>query len=368
MSTRFKFFAKRFIPWLLLFFAAACLRPAEHRAKYDLSVGKAEGRGIYIDVENGLAAVRALSDGYLELWAQAPIVRIHISTKSDAATTWNITMRNCMPGSGCTAKTSIGVISVTPIASGSPTVSSWNMVFPLNEEINVEIMPPDAGAGPFKFALLSDIQGTDDRDMFAMMNADPSIRFVVSAGDITEGGSSSEINKFQDTLGSLNVPFYATVGNHDTGSGPGPWHDLIGRFNVHFFFKGVFFTLLDSGNATVDPDVYGWLDWWLAEAVNSTHVFVTHYPPFDPFGLRGGSFRSNAEAAKLLAKLARGYVDITLYGHIHSYYAYVNAGIPAYIAGGGGGIQGIIDPFGRHFLVIEAAPDGIHSVSLVRAD
>ena len=63
-----------------------------------------------------------------------------------------------------------------------------------------------------------------------------------------------------------------------------------------------------------------------------------HIPPVDPIGVRNGSFANRNEAAKLLTRLARGGVDLTLYGHIHSYYAFENAGIPAHISGGGGAI------------------------------
>jgi hypothetical protein len=40
----------------------------------------------------------------------------------------------------------------------------------------------------------------------------------------------------------------------------------------------------------------------------------------------------------VLAELAKEGVDIALYGQIHSYYAFANAGIPAYISGGGGSV------------------------------
>ena len=71
----------------------------------------------------------------------------------------------------------------------------------------------------------------------------------------------------------------------------------------------------------------------------------------------------------LLERLAEGEVDLTLYGHIHSYYAWANAGIPAYISGGGGALPEKLDGIGRHFLVVEPdPPGGVASVALVRVD
>ena len=58
----------------------------------------------------------------------------------------------------------------------------------------------------------------------------------------------------------------------------------------------------------------------------------------------------------LLSRLASAKVDLTLYGHIHSYYAFENAGIPAFISGGGGAIPERFDGVGRHFLTVDVDP------------
>jgi Icc protein len=94
-----------------------------------------------------------------------------------------------------------------------------------------------------------------------------------------------------------------------------------------------------------------------------------HIPPIDPVGVRNGSFADRNEAAKLLAKLAEGGVDLTLYGHIHTYYPFSNAGIPAHIAGGGGAIPERFDGIGRHYLTVDVDPrSGVVETGLVRID
>jgi Icc-related predicted phosphoesterase len=86
-------------------------------------------------------------------------------------------------------------------------------------------------------------------------------------------------------------------------------------------------------------------------------------------GVRNGAFASRSEAAALLARFAQARVDLTLYGHIHSYYSFDNAGIPAFISGGGGALPERFDTVGRHFLVIEVdAARGVTGVSRVRVD
>jgi hypothetical protein len=94
-----------------------------------------------------------------------------------------------------------------------------------------------------------------------------------------------------------------------------------------------------------------------------------HIPPLDPIGVRNGAFASRIEAAKLLGRLAEGHVDLTLYGHIHSYYEFDNAGIPAFISGGGGAIPERFDGIGRHFMLFQADPTrGITAHQIVRVD
>ena len=107
----------------------------------------------------------------------------------------------------------------------------------------------------------------------------------------------------------------------------------------------------------------------MADAKDRVHIFGAHYPPFDPVGLRHAGFRSRNEAAKLLSRLSRGAVDATFYGHVHSYYAYANAGIPAYISGGGGAFPEKGDGIGRHYLKVTVDPSvGVRDVALVRVD
>jgi len=70
----------------------------------------------------------------------------------------------------------------------------------------------------------------------------------------------------------------------------------------------------------------------------------------------------------LLEKLAAGSVDLTLYGHIHSYYSYENAGIPAVISGGGGAHPERMDGIGRHYVVVTLDDTRVLGTEVVRVD
>jgi len=350
---------------------AACVRPAEERTLEDLEVGIADdGDGLAIEVEEGAAQVRSIGGGAALLWAQAPVVRATLGAAADTALT--LTVENCMPGAELSALASGRPLAVTALGGERPTVCRFSLELPAGEEVALDLAPPDAArVEPFRFAAMGDIQTAlpSVGDVFSRINAEPDLRFVISMGDLVEDGRLDEYELLVDKLAELDIPYFSTIGNHELRANLDRWHELFGRYNVHFTFKGVAFSFVDSGNASIDPLVYDWLEDWLADAGDTVHVFGTHYPPIDPVGARAGSFRSRKEAAKLLAMLAGGGVDLTLYGHIHSYYAYSNAGIPAYISGGGGAIPEKLDGIGRHFLVVEAdPPGGLGPVGVVRVD
>jgi hypothetical protein len=357
--------------WLLAVLLTACVRPAEERTQEDLDVGIADdGEGLAIEVEDGAAQVRAIGGGAISLWAQSPIVRAEASAAEATAVT--VAMENCMPGAELSALASGRPLAVTVLGGDRATVCRFALELPGGQPVALTIAPPDAGVVErFRFAAMGDIQTAlpEVGDIFARIDEEPGLRFVISMGDLVEDGRLDEYDLLVEKFQELDIPYFSTIGNHELRANVDRWHDLFGRYNVHFTFKGVAFSFVDSGNASIDPLVYDWLEDWLADAEDTVHVFGTHYPPIDPVGARAGSFRSRKEAAKLLAMLAGGGVDLTLYGHIHSYYAYSNAGIPAYISGGGGAIPEKLDGIGRHFLVVEANPPAaIDSVGVVRID
>jgi 3',5'-cyclic AMP phosphodiesterase CpdA len=238
--------------------------------------------------------------------------------------------------------------------------------------LELRLAPPDLESRePFEFIALADVQEAIDEvdDVFAKMNQERPARFAMFAGDLTQRGSASELGRFQREMELLRFPLYATLGNHELGDSDVPYHRYFGRGSQSFRFHQVRFTTLDSASATLDPIVYGWLEAWLDAARNENHLVFMHVPPLDPSGVRNGAFSNRAEAAKLLALLGRGRVDTTFYGHIHSYYAFENAGVPAYISGGGGAIPERFDGIGRHFLRVRVDPNRAGTdVSVVRID
>lgn len=346
----------------------ACVRPAEQRAERDLEVGRAERGGLAVRVSGGLAAVRGLAADRLTLWSSAPGWDLELTSDGPRALT--VELRNVMRSAELVVLEPPG-LQPTPLGSELVTEKRYGLALPAGVT-RLRLTAPGAEKdGAFTFALMSDVQEAIGaiQDLFRRMNQEPNVEFLLGCGDLTEDGSVAELERYQRELRSLELPYYTTLGNHELGADPPPYQDYFGRASFHFRHRGVAFTLLDSGSATLDPLVDSWVDGWLADARNDVHVVGMHIPPLDPVGVRNGAFASRSEAAALLARFAESHVDLTLYGHIHSYYSFDNAGIPAIISGGGGALPERFDGVGRHFMVIDVdARRGMTAKRIVRVD
>lgn len=343
---------------------AACVNVADERAEHDSTIGRARAAGLTVEVQSGLAHVRALEPGRLELWAQAPALEIALD--AERAGPWQVELHNVLADAELA-----GTSSVTLLASPRPTKKTWQVDLPAGRS-RLQLAPPDAlDTSPWRFGIFADVQeAVDDvQDIFGRMNADPSLRFVLMSGDLTERGTPEQLERFEAELRALHVPVFATLGNHELGTDPLLFHRYFGRGSFSFEFRGLRFTLIDDASATIAPRTYDWLDGWLTAGQDRAHVVLMHLPPLDPVGLRNGAFASRAEAGRLLTTLADGDVDLTVYGHVHSYYAFENAGIPAYISGGGGAIPERLDGIARHYLAVDVEPEPQRfEVGVVRID
>lgn len=335
-----------------LLLLCACIRPAEERSELDLRVGQAQTTGLRVHVAEALAAIRVIEPSKVVLWAQAPV--LNLSLDKEESGPLSLTVYNCMPN----AQVLQDGTWRTRIPQAHPTDCKFELQLKAGTN-KILIGPQDMlDEEPYRFAVMGDIQTALPRadELFEDISKLPELRFLLCTGDIVQDGADWEYELYQEKLRSLRIPIFSTVGNHEVRKPPKRWHELFGPFSLNFRFKGVDYSLVDSGNASLDPETYERLQHWLDEGRTRVHIFGTHFPPFDPVGARNASFRSRNEGAKLLALLAAGNVDLTLYGHIHSYYAFENAGIPAYVSGGGGALPERYDGVGRHFLTVAVDP------------
>ncbi len=333
----------------------SCLQVGVERAEADVQVGKAEGNGVSVEVSEGLASVREISEGGVVLWGQAPVLEVNMTSQSARSIT--LTVRNAMPDA-------ILTIDGAEIDRQNElsTQHTWNLALESGRTHALRIGPPIARAGdketPWRFVVYADVQEAIEhvQDLYEEMRRDEAIEFGLISGDLTETGTPEELERFQRELETLPFPVFATLGNHELGTSETLFHEYFGRGNYHFGYRGARFTMLDSASATIAPQVYPWLEEWLERAGEEAHLVVMHIPVLDTSGKRSGAFASRQEANQLLDMMATGGVDLAVYGHVHTYDRYTHSGIPAIISGGGGSIPMQFDGVGRHFLTIDVDP------------
>ncbi|HEX6245764.1 MAG TPA: metallophosphoesterase, partial [Polyangiales bacterium] len=273
---------------LALLAGVGCLRPAEERAELDRDVGHGEADGVRVEVADGLATVREFDGETLRLWAQAPVLELRFGVDTGPRTL-RLEVQNARRDS----ELRLGAARI-PCEPLSERACGCQFELSVEADTRATLSPPAADAeDTFVFAMLGDVQRAigSVHEVYERMNQDPELAFVASSGDLVNTGERSELERFQAELAVLEIPYYSTVGNHELGGTPNAWHQLFGLFNVHFHYKGVAFSLIDAGNATIDPIVYGWLADWLDQSRDGTHAVFMHIPPLDPAGLRGGGFR-----------------------------------------------------------------------------
>lgn len=346
---------------------AACGSSEDQRALDEELVGLASTAGVQVAIANGLGAIRELAPGRLVVWASAPSIHLDLVVAPAAAARWQLTILNALPDA---ALTSASLAFDTPPTRPRPTVLVHDVELTAGAHA-IDLAPPDATSGPLRFVALADIQTglpTVDAVFREIANVEPAPRFVVFMGDLTDRGELDEYDEAERQLATLPIPFYPTLGNHELWADAARYRDRYGRSSYQFTYRDVAFTFVDSGDAGLAPRVEDELDDWLAAARDRAHIFLTHFPPIDPVGVRYGSFKSRRDAHRLLDKLAAGKVDLTLYGHVHTYLAFENAGIPAFISGGGGAQPEKWDGVGRHFLVIDIRDGAKPTVGIHRVD
>ncbi len=352
----------RFVVLLLFLVLSGCLNDPADRVEHDRRVGHAALDGVgRVDVDDGLATVRAFDAEGVTLWAQAPGIAGALAFEAPLPGAFRVTLRNALPDAVLTATADGTTIPVTALPDAGPTGRAWELSdLPADRPVRFTVAAPDAVTpAPFRVVYVSDLHHGRGplASIIDLINADPAVRFVICGGDLTHRGTRSELEAFLADLATLRVPFFTAAGNHDVGWDTADvWAALIGRATFSFPFRGARFTFLDTADATVHPTAFSWLRGFLDAGRDALHVLVAHVPPLDPVGERNAGFSSRAQAHRLLAALAAARVDLTLYGHIHTYHAFTNAGIPAYLAGGGitEGERG--DGVGPHFLTLDLDP------------
>ena len=164
----------------------------------------------------------------------------------------------------------------------------------------------------------------------ANINSDPSLKFVLLTGDITDFGSDAELLLAKQILDSLNKPWYIIPGNHDANwseSGTNSFVKIFGAETFRFSYGGYLFLGTVCGpNMRMSPGQVSrenivWLDSTLRNLKdkNIPIIYVNHYP-------QDSSLNNWFDVIDLLKTRN---TQLILHGHGHANRVYNYEGIPA---------------------------------------
>ncbi|MGI5862388.1 MAG: metallophosphoesterase [Myxococcales bacterium] len=335
-----------------------CIDPAAERTRRDFEesgradLGDVEARidpGIVLPWEGEPAKPRAV-----RFRANAPTVRLTLRSRAGEARAVSVRIDNLPPE------------AQLPLAATEVRREGKSARFVLRlaagESLDEQISPPDSALPQrFRFAWVGDVQGGVGR--FGLVreaiNGDPAIDFVLFSGDVTASGTDEEMAEFSDAADRLERPWYALIGNHDTGiAREDAFPKRIGRLNFGFDHKGARFLLLDTASATLDQRAWDFASSSLSGEEPRLRLVGMHVPPIDFQGLRDAGFASRAEGAKLVQMLAERGVDLLLAGHLHTLRYASFGGVRAIVSGNGGvGAEDKLDDVGLHYLAVDADPE-----------
>lgn len=341
---------------------SSCLDVADERAKKEAKVGFQSQRNVSVRIDDGLASIRRLEVSAekikLHLWVQAPQVKINIErTNQTLAQEIELQISNVINGSTLILqeRDDDKAISSTELDTNFIGTTVVQSIFStINSHLSIQLKAPIQDVNtPWQFAVFADVQERINgiADLLEPMGKE-AVTFALISGDLTSMGKKHELEEFQDQIQThLPFPCYATIGNHELGTEGIPFYHYFGRGSFNFTYGGTMFSLVDGASASLAQTTQQSLNRWLKEGRDQLHIFVTHIPLIDPDGTRGGAFASRLKAATLLSKLKDNAVDYLVYGHVHTYRSFFQAGIPALISGGGGSIPMRFDGIGRHYAI-----------------
>ena len=200
----------------------------------------------------------------------------------------------------------------------------------------------------------------------AAVDAGEEIQFVVVSGDLTAEGDDAELAEAIRALDALPVPWFGTVGDRDiAGDAADKVVARMGALTYALDLGPLRLGVLDSADASLGRAAFDRLEGMFATPdapiagatvppTPTIRVAVTHYAPFDPYGLRGQAFKHRLEAARFVAALHRAEVQLLVTSNLATY-EIRNIGDLTVVHSGGGGAPLIAEsPIGHHWLVVIA--------------
>ncbi len=224
---------------------------------------------------------------------------------------------------------------------------------------------PAPADGNWSFIAIGDPQGHDwNVGAAGALAKATGARFILLLGDTTASGETRQFDRLADALDAVDVPVYATPGNHDVkGGSTAGFTRIFGATEGAFDHGGVRFVLLDTSCQVFDAASAARLRSMTGGRAGGERLIVaTHTSPIDPRPGLNNTFLSASDSSELMDAVDGVGADLLLAGHVHMYCSTATAGgVPIVITGGGGGVMELLDDPGsfHHLLKVDVSPSGI---------
>jgi predicted phosphodiesterase len=182
--------------------------------------------------------------------------------------------------------------------------------------------PPLVLENEYSFIVITDIhiEGGDAHGLenirTAIYGVEPTVRFAVIGGDITQNGAEQDIKKFIEIARSLDMPVYPVIGNHDIYFGNwSVWKDLIGSTSYKVDGTNATLFILDSANGFLGKQQLDWLENELTNAHDKVFVF-SHHNLFADSAVNIQQMNDTKEIARTVSLVSKKR-GIMFTGHSH---------------------------------------------------
>lgn len=382
---------------LLLLYARGHYRVSERFAPLPLdfdpytNTSNYEGNGISLVIHGGFVKgfIREGNGETLLLHSISPSPTLTVKGLPEtSAESVNISLENVDP-----LNTEIVNQAVHTVKVAGPQTLRFSV--PVQKQpLELMVQPKQVQTGYQEFVMLGDNRNgyRTFAQILAQINGIRPL-FVVDDGDLVFGGEPNKYRLFQETVSSLQVPLYTTLGNHDVReNGRVIYTSLFGPPYYSFDFAGKHFIFLDSSRGwaekqAIPEEQYQWLEQDLRKAQGKQIYVFSHVPPKDPrtykdpntlpsipgvqkqgfferimnnytlYKSLNHGFPNPAETARFEHLMEKYHVDTVFLSHIHSYFSYIQNNV-RYIISGGAGAELLTQDSYYHYLRVKLSNRG----------
>jgi hypothetical protein len=306
------------------------------------------GEGIVAEIEPGVVRERDVDPPIL--WASAPRLELTISTGSTEPDPITLVLQNLPPDVGATVQGAATIPSsdvpgcpdesaqtidcesstepacdapdISEVSGSASTVKELTADLPACLRVTYELSLPTPPQRPLRVAVVG-ATSTLDRleriltDIEGRNTASGDIDWVVLTGDHAEQRNPESLDQLESTLTGRSVPLMVLRGETERlRNAQVSFRPRFGPISMQFSVGEAGITSFDSAARVLNGLSVEALNDRLEGAASGPRIALTHTPLFDPDNLRDGGFRSELEAARILAVLEQTGTSTLLAGHV----------------------------------------------------